>query len=425
MKRTLVLSGGGTKGIYQVGVLKAMKDIGEYHFDKVVGVSVGSLNAAMIVQGDLDKLEYMYDHLIASQIVNGYVPTDLSIKSIMNDREGFLTQLQYYLKEHGIDIHPFYEHVEKYYDPKKFFQSDIDFALVTALNSDHSGYIVEKEMMKEKGIDWLVASCSAYPAFPVKEIDGVEYIDGGYYDNSPIDYALRDGADEVVAIEMGVDTLHPLYRDKKIVQLIHPHYSLYDFLCFDQEKMQKAKIIGYNDAMKFYKKYDGYRYTFKKFALPIYFNEYERAMLIKEVKIKNATSINERFRSEHVISDKLMEQMHLDSLSDKKIFFGMIDALMDLCEMDDTKVYSISQAKKEILANFAQCAYEDYPYKPSLNPLDMMDYLKSLDKKTIVSIILHSYFYPEHSFISENIILTVYPFESAMADFLYIMMMHI
>lgn len=425
MKRTLVLSGGGTKGIYQVGVLKAMKDIGQYNFDKVVGVSVGSLNAAMIVQGDLDKLEYMYDHLVASNIVNGYVPTDMSIKSILDDKEGFLTQLQYYIKEHGIDIGPFYEHVHTYYDPKKFHKSKMDFALVTALNKDHSGCIIEKDMMDEKAEDWLVASCSAYPAFPIKVIDGVEYIDGGYYDNSPIDYALRDGADEVVAIEMGVDTLHPLYRDKKIVQLIHPHYELYDFLCFDKEKMQKAKIIGYNDAMKFYKKYEGYRYTFKKFALPVYFNEYERAMLIKEVQIKNATSINERFRSEHVISDKLMEQMHLDSLSDKKIFFGMIDALMDLCGMDDTKVYTIKEAKKEILANFAQCAYEDFPYKPALNPVDMYEYIRTLDQKTIVSIILHSYFYPEHQLISENIILTVYPFESAMADFLSIMMKHI
>ena len=82
MKRTLVLSGGGTKGIYEFGVLQALKEIGEDHFDKVIGVSVGSLNAAMIVQNDLEKLENMYMHLSSDKIVNGFVPTDMSFKTL-------------------------------------------------------------------------------------------------------------------------------------------------------------------------------------------------------------------------------------------------------------------------------------------------------------------------------------------------------
>ena len=69
MKRTLVLSGGGTKGIYEFGVLQALKEIGEDHFDKVIGVSVGSLNAAMIVQNDLEKLENMYILLLKMEII--------------------------------------------------------------------------------------------------------------------------------------------------------------------------------------------------------------------------------------------------------------------------------------------------------------------------------------------------------------------
>ncbi len=425
MKRTLVLSGGGTKGIYEFGVLMALKDLGLDDFDKVIGVSVGSLNAAMVVQNDYDKLEDMYLHLSADKIVNGFVPTDMSLKNIINEREEFVPSLQYYIKEHGIDVRPFYDFVHQYYDPEKFFSSKLDFSCVTATKKEHNGVFITKEMMKEHGEDWLIASCSAYPAFPVKEIDGIEYVDGGYYDNCPIDYALRDGADEVVAIEMGEKPLHPHYLNHQMIHLIYPRYPLYDFLCFDHDKMQMAKVLGYNDTMKYYKKYYGHRFTFHKFKLPKYFQELQKSYLILEANIKNATSINERFRSEHVITDLLMERMYVSHLSDKLYFYGMLDALMEQCEMDETKVYTFDEARDEIVSNYAKAAYEDYPYKPSLNPSEFVNYLSTLDKKTIVKTILHSMFYPEHELISESIRLTVYPFESALAQFLYIMMKHL
>ena len=39
MKRTLVMAGGGTKGIYECGVIKALKELGKDQFDCVIGVS--------------------------------------------------------------------------------------------------------------------------------------------------------------------------------------------------------------------------------------------------------------------------------------------------------------------------------------------------------------------------------------------------
>ena len=49
--RALALRGGGSKGAYEVGFLKAMTEKlppVEYHYDVVVGVSVGAINAAML-----------------------------------------------------------------------------------------------------------------------------------------------------------------------------------------------------------------------------------------------------------------------------------------------------------------------------------------------------------------------------------------
>ena len=49
--RALALRGGGSKGSYEVGFLKGMTknlDPIEYHYDVVVGVSVGAINAALL-----------------------------------------------------------------------------------------------------------------------------------------------------------------------------------------------------------------------------------------------------------------------------------------------------------------------------------------------------------------------------------------
>ena len=47
----LALEGGGAKGSYEIGAYIALKELG-YKFDMVTGTSIGSLNAALIVQGD-------------------------------------------------------------------------------------------------------------------------------------------------------------------------------------------------------------------------------------------------------------------------------------------------------------------------------------------------------------------------------------
>ena len=54
MKTGLVFSGGGSRGAYQVGVWKALNEL-DIKCDIVTGTSIGSINAAIYVLGDLDK----------------------------------------------------------------------------------------------------------------------------------------------------------------------------------------------------------------------------------------------------------------------------------------------------------------------------------------------------------------------------------
>lgn len=47
MKRVLVFGGGGSKGAYEIGVWKALDELG-LHFDAVCGTSIGALIGTML-----------------------------------------------------------------------------------------------------------------------------------------------------------------------------------------------------------------------------------------------------------------------------------------------------------------------------------------------------------------------------------------
>ena len=55
----LVLAGGGTKGAYQVGVWKALCELG-INVKAIVGASIGALNGELFLQNDIQKVEKMY-----------------------------------------------------------------------------------------------------------------------------------------------------------------------------------------------------------------------------------------------------------------------------------------------------------------------------------------------------------------------------
>ena len=58
-KKALVLGGGGAKGSYQMGAWKAFIELGKT-WDIITGTSIGSLNGAVMVEGDFDRAEKLW-----------------------------------------------------------------------------------------------------------------------------------------------------------------------------------------------------------------------------------------------------------------------------------------------------------------------------------------------------------------------------
>ncbi len=86
---------------------------------------------------------------------------------------------------------------------KRFYKSDIDYGLITYNFSTKKPLVIsKKDISKDKLVDYLMASATCYPAFQMKDIDGDKYIDGGFYDNLPINLAIELGATEAIIVDL-------------------------------------------------------------------------------------------------------------------------------------------------------------------------------------------------------------------------------
>lgn len=55
-RATLVLSGGGSKGAFQVGAEQVLREEGGFEWERIFGVSVGALNGALLAQQEYGRL---------------------------------------------------------------------------------------------------------------------------------------------------------------------------------------------------------------------------------------------------------------------------------------------------------------------------------------------------------------------------------
>ena len=253
-KTALVLSGGGSRGAYEAGAWQALTELG-IQIDIVTGTSVGAINGAMVVQGDLDNTVRLWKEIETHMIFD--VP------------EG--TQPREYAREivfhKGAGTSGLKKLLKKYIDEETLRSAPADFGVVIVeLPTFTPHYVYKEEMKPGQLLDYILASASLYPAIHSCKIDGKEYIDGGYADVMPVQMALDKGADEVIAVYLNAVGI----VDRKALQatpnltLIESKWDLGSTLIFDTDNARRIMRLGYLDAMKAYHVFDGEYYTFAR-----------------------------------------------------------------------------------------------------------------------------------------------------------------
>ena len=183
---TLVLGGGGARGLAHIGVFRACQEIG-LPIDRVGGVSMGSVIGGMIAQGSNwnEVNERMRHHM-----VNSGKLTQLTLPAVSFD------SARRYLKQ-----------LERMFGDTQIEDLPINFFCVSSSLS-RARVLVHRSGSMTK---WIGGSSSVPGVAPPLVEKGELITDGGVLNNLPIDVALDDKAGRVIAVDVSpeVDLLMP------------------------------------------------------------------------------------------------------------------------------------------------------------------------------------------------------------------------
>lgn len=186
-KRTaLVIGSGGIKCAAAIGMWQVLKD--EIKIDSVIGCSGGSVYGTLIALGaDVDYMVKGSRAIWTSEIMQGYTTNLRAARngSMKFDERSGLVDDQYLNQA-----------LENVASTETFDQTRIPLKLVATDLADGEKVILSEGRIK----DAVRASLAIPMIFPPWEVDGRLLIDGGVSDPLPVDVAIQDGADIIIAM---------------------------------------------------------------------------------------------------------------------------------------------------------------------------------------------------------------------------------
>ena len=172
---SLILEGGGLRGVFTCGVLDNFMERG-IKFPFTVGVSAGACNGLSYMSGQMKRAKYSNIDLLEKYNYVGlkYLFTQRNIMDFKLLFEKFPTEIIPY-------DYPAYERSEGRY-----------VMVTTNCLTGEANYFEEKH--SQKRIMEIVRSSSSLPfVCPMAQVDGVPMLDGGIADSIPIEYARKEG----------------------------------------------------------------------------------------------------------------------------------------------------------------------------------------------------------------------------------------
>jgi NTE family protein len=269
----LVLSGGGAKGAYEAGVAAVLVERG-LSIRLVAGSSAGALNAAMIADGRMDRLEALWRGLSRDRVYAlrtpvlfaGLLPGWLTLLAL--DRAGSL-----------FDPQPLRELIDASLDLDRIRASPVRLLVVTTDLARREPRLFDNRTVTREA---LMAAAAVPGAFPSVDVGGALLVDGGLTGRAPVLEALaaepavaravvvmsyapdERGAPPTTmrraleeAFEMGM--IHQIQRDVELARLKFPGVEVHLLqpsaplalrpLDFDQEGIARALTRGRADAL--------------------------------------------------------------------------------------------------------------------------------------------------------------------------------
>lgn len=258
----VALEGGGARGAFHVGAIKALLEEG-YEIDGIVGTSIGAFNAAMVAQGDFEKCFEVWSNVTPQQLFDiedrhmaNVINRNLNIKTITY----FSNEAKKIITNRGIDTDNLRRVVDELIDEEKLRNSNMDFGLVTVELGPLSPIEVFKEDIPNGKIKDFIMASARYPGLKMEPLDGKAYLDGGLYDNCPVSLLAKKNYDKIIAIRLNSSRKLKHIDESANVVEIQPSMDLGGTFIFTKDLAHRNIKLGYYDAIKAIRKLKGREY---------------------------------------------------------------------------------------------------------------------------------------------------------------------
>jgi len=330
----IALGGGGSLGAYEMGVWDALREL-KIVPKVITGTSIGALIGAFIAADKFEAADALWHDVTPDKVMRDGLDFEWSAfrKTFIKDRQKILTFTKTYIKNKGADITPLVEAIT----------SSISVSEIKSAKPHFGVVAVELPLMKQRNIilkdvpdahvyDWLLASSAVWPLFPVRTINGKTYIDGGYKDSLPIQFAFDLGAKLVIAVNLFYKiTWHPLLNRRDDVINIEPSWNLGIPFNFNQKVIDRNRKLGYNDAMKKLGTLFGYRYTLSA------------SDDLLDLELKMLGLINDQFKHHKNAVLSILKKHTGGKHRPGHLFIRGIEVIAETLDIDPTPIYTIGQ----------------------------------------------------------------------------------
>ncbi len=183
-KTALVLSGGGAKGAFQVGVERYLREVKGFSWDIIAGVSVGALNGTMLAMGKERRLEAIWKNICNNQVYSGKLNILTAIKLLLGAKSVYSND-------------PLASLVEREIEPEKITR-DLRIGTVSLKTGRYTVYRGDDPNIKKAVLASTVLPLVWPPQWVSEECQMM--VDGSLRRFSPIGDVLDAEPDEVVVI---------------------------------------------------------------------------------------------------------------------------------------------------------------------------------------------------------------------------------
>jgi NTE family protein len=192
----IVFSGGGAKGAFQVGVVKALIGDKKVNFETVVGTSTGAIQAAGVAQDDLATLVKFWTDLKGPDDVyksrGGAFINIITGQPSLYNTDPLRTLLKNAINEQKI----------------RGSGKNLRIRVVNITN----GQAITVAENADNLADWVYASCAmpfVFPPLTSKSAQGVEeqWVDGGVRDVTPLDVAMLERPRAILVVRASAPPL--------------------------------------------------------------------------------------------------------------------------------------------------------------------------------------------------------------------------